>query len=282
VIWESKEYHQKLRIRHSMSHTIECKLARPAPGTRDLLRTQSILLRRGDRVSNRASSRSAFGDRIVIFDCKQARAAAGIPSHNYLGVSLVSSVHHGELDQLNTEFRQNGYGTVSSIQHYLGFAFDGGLGAFRAAGDFQFGLERAGGDRAPYVDQALLALHTGVTLLAGGRWSLFPMVGISGGDLGVRVNPDQPALLADQLQGRKDERVRRNLTMLFASLGADYRLPLTTTQGGLLVAPRIGYGWQVVQTRWLSDEPAAPNFRGGPRIDTSGPYVRLAVGWYVE
>jgi hypothetical protein len=208
------------------------------------------------------------------------------PFPNFIGISFVSSFHLNHLDAVNTEFVRNGFGPVSGIQPYLGFAFDGGIGRFRASWDIEFGLPRSGEAPSADVTGTFIALHAGVAVLRESGFALFPMVGIAGGDQRVEVGPERlavfPAVLGN-IGGTED--IRKNLGWFLLSLGSEYRWPLSTggfSRGGLLVGVRGGYAFQFSQSDWLRDDPALPSIAHASPLDASGPYVRLGLGWYEE
>jgi hypothetical protein len=108
------------------------------------------------------------------------------------------------------------------------------------------------------------------------------MLGLSIGDIGVDVRSDDPALAFEGLVAG-EQRIRKNLSLLLFSFGADFRHEFWPKHdGGLIAGLRAGYGYQFWSGDWLQDESAAPDLRGGPEIDTSGPFVRLAFGVYAH
>lgn len=208
------------------------------------------------------------------------------PFPNFIGISLVSSLHLNQLDGLNAEFARNGLGAVSNLQPYLGFAFDGGIGRFRAAWDLEGGLPRPGEPSSPSMSATFIALHAGLAIYRESGFALFPMLGIAGGDQRIEIELDRPAIFPGvQRSVGGTEDIRKNLGWFLLSLGSEYRWPLSAgnvSRGGLLLGARAGYAFQFVQTSWIRDAPAQPSLPDAPTVDTSGPYLRLGVGWYEE
>lgn len=208
------------------------------------------------------------------------------PLSNFIALSLVSGFHFNALDGLNAEFAKNGYGVVSSLQPYIGFAFDGGIGRFRAAWDLEAGLSRRGDAPTPDTSATFIALHAGFAVLRGGGFALFPMAGIAGGDQRVSIEPRRPALFPTEfVNATGSEDVRKNLYWFVLSLGSEYRWPLTEghfSRGGILFGVRGGYAFQFAQTNWTRDSALLPDLSDGPTVDASGPYLRLGIGWYEE
>ena len=96
--------------------------------------------------------------------------------------------------------------------------------------------------------------------------------------IGVADAPSLPIGGVDQLG--EDEHVRRNLGLLIGSFSVDFRL-VPVAEGALYLGLRGGYLWQIDQGAWVADD-SEVDLRGGPNVDTSGPYLRLAFGIVAE
>ena len=280
---EADQYETTLRIRHqNYSREIEYTVGYPARGTTDIIVSERDSATPGAPNDDRWPGRI---ERLVLY------AFSSVPRPDpyavdyrwgFLGVSFVSAFHFAPVDDLNAEFERNGFSTVGSLQPYLGFGFDASLGGFRPNLDVTFGLNRAGDDRSPDVDQVMIALGIGYAVYRTTGLELFPMLGITGGDIGVDIRSDDPAIAFSGLVVG-EQRVRNNVSLLLLSLGADVRHEFWPRhEGGLIAAVRAGYGYQFWSGGWVQEEPAWPDLRGGPEIDTSGPFVRLALGVYAH
>ena len=274
-----------LAVRHGLSAVLEFKVGVPAGRTADIIVT--------DRGQAAPGERKIFGwpqrvERLVLFDFERFPALPAVPrailgEHNFLAINFISTIQFTSVDELNAEFVRNGFSRVSGVQPYLGFGFDGSFGGFRPNLDCNLGLERAGlGARAPGVDQVLIALNFGYAVYRREGIELFPMLGITGGDIGVDVRADDPAVaFAGLVEG--EQRIRRNVSLLLVSLGADFRRELWPSQrGGLILGLRAGYGHQFWSGTWVQEDHTAPDLPGGPEVDTSGPFVRLGLGVFAH
>jgi hypothetical protein len=166
------------------------------------------------------------------------------------------------------------------LQWFAGLAFEGGLGRLRGRWDLLAGLHRAGEARSPDVNQFLIALHVGYALYQTEKIALFPLLGIAGGDVGVKLDPNDPALFADQIaDDPKVFRARKNFGALLFSAGAEYKpVVWPSLQAGLLLSAQAGYAWQFAESSWLRDDAALPDLVGGPAADANGLYVRVGAG----
>jgi len=272
-----------LTIRHqNYSREIEYTIGYPARNTKDIIHTQ-----RGSTPPGAPHTYARLGQttRLILFDFANvplpARSAADYEP-GFLALSFVGAFHFSPVDDLNAEFERNGFSAVSSLQPYLGLGFDARLRGFRPNLDFTGGIHRAGGDRSPNVDQVLIALGLGYAVYRRKGIELFPMLGVTGGDIGVDVRSDDPALAFSGLVGG-EQRIRKNVSLLVLSFGADFRHEFWPRQEtGLLAGVRAGYGYQFWSGDWVQEEPAGPDLHGGPAVDTSGPFLRLAFGVYVH
>ena len=204
----------------------------------------------------------------------------------WLGISAIASLHYNRLPLLERAFHDRGYSSADTVQPIIGYAFDLGGNHWRASSDLgcwgkrdYFRLR----DHAHFgIQQCFVAVYAGTDIVRQRGFSVFPLVGMGGGDLRVQYDPDDPPLLADQLASHPDvHEVRRNLWLAAAALGFEQTFHLTS-EAYLLLGTRIGYAWQLAQNRWVGDQPKGPTFDGGPTIDTTGPFIRFGLGLVVQ
>ena len=213
-----------LELRFDFPGELEYTIGLPAGGTTDIIV--------GERGSATPGAPQVYEwpqriSRVVLFDFLSfpplaARPTAILGEHNFLAVNFVSTLQFTSVDELNAEFARNGFSRVSGLQPYLGFGFDASFAGFRPTLDCNLGLERAGrGARAPGVDQVLIALNFGYAVYRREGIELFPMLGITGGDIGVDVRAENPALAVEGLVAA-EQRIRRNVSLLLLSFGAHF------------------------------------------------------------
>ncbi|MDZ7292153.1 MAG: hypothetical protein ONB44_20555 [candidate division KSB1 bacterium] len=119
----------------------------------------------------------------------------------------------------------------------------------------------------------------GYQLISHGGFALYPLVGIGGGGLVLKISerasPSFDEVLADP--GRGAQLFTGGL-MLHASLGADYFIQTRrdeSKQGGVMIGIRAGYNFTPIKGDWSLEEFA---IAGGPEIGITGPYVRVMLG----
>lgn len=204
----------------------------------------------------------------------------------WIGISLILSVHHNQQDSLNRVFRDNGYSSIGTNQPIFGFAFDAGFKRFRFSWDLGCPGKRTYvryEDGASYgVEQCFIGWYAGFDVFRYGGLSVFPMVGIALGDFQVNYDPGRPPMLRDQLSRYPDDtQVRRNLGAVVGLLGVEERIKLWRGRGEiamLVLGLRLGYAQQFTQDDWVHENSELPDVIGGPKVDTSGPMMRVGIG----
>ena len=218
------------------------------------------------------------------------RRLAPPPPHavGWLGISGTASLHANWLAQINEALRTHGYSEVGHLQPIIGFAFDGGYGRGRAAWDLgctgKRHYERASDGARFGVAQCYIGLDFGYDVVKWHGLSIFPMVGIAGGDLRIEVDPNDAPFLRGQL-GPDDagNEIRRNVGLFRGLIGIEESVGIWQAQRlSLLFGARAGYIQQFAQARWVHSDPKAADLNGGPTVDTSGPYLRLGFGFAFE
>lgn len=277
-----------LSVRASRRHGLTYRAALSLGASHDVREVLSFTTQAGENNSFGWPLSDRIRHHLLIFDVVELPPPEKPtrPRPNFLGISVVSSLHRSDLGELNAELGRNGFRSVSSVQPYLGFAFDGGIGRFRASWDLEVGLGRPGAEGSPFVYGFLIAVHVGFAVHRSGGFALFPMLGIAGGDQRVSVEPDRPAIFPAALGALPNaEDIRKNVGSLLISLGSEQRIPMTggrISHGGLLLGARAGYAFQFTQSAWLRQSSSGSDLPVAPDVDTSGPYLRLGIGWYEE
>ena len=130
------------------------------------------------------------------------------------------------------------------------------------------------------VQQCYIGLDFGYNVVQRDGLSIFPMLGIAGGDLRLKVDPNRAPFLGDQLTAADgDGEIRRNVEAARVLIGVEERLLIWEPERvWLLFGARGGYVQQLGQSNWLHDEPSLPDMRGGPTVNTSGPFLRFGLG----
>jgi hypothetical protein len=206
----------------------------------------------------------------------------------WLGVSGIASLHANWLARINEALRTNGYTEVGHLQPIFGFAFDGGYGRVRAAWDLgcpgKRHYERLSDGARFGVSQCYIGFDFGYDVVQWRGLSIFPMLGIGGGDLRIVVDPNAAPFLRGQL-GPDDAgtEIRRNVGLFRGLIGIEERVRIWDAQQlSLLFGARAGYIQQFVQAAWAHADPKGADLYGGPTVDTSGPFLRIGLGFAVD
>lgn len=202
----------------------------------------------------------------------------------WLAISGIGSLHFNSSSQLNAALRGSGYSAPGFAQSIFGGGFDGGIGRFRATWDLGCPGSRSYtriSDGASFrVRQCYIGLDLGYDVVQLGGLAIFPMLGIAGGDLRLKVDANQPPFLADQLSAAdRNGEIRRNVGAARLLIGIEQRVLIWESERmWLLFGVRAGYVQQIGQSNWLHEGRNVPKLQGGPAVDTSGPCLRLSIG----
>ncbi len=189
-----------------------------------------------------------------------------------------------DLSELNSDLRANGFKAFSKSDLTYG---GGGYGII---GDRLL----IGGEGHGFYQEKSTSTH--IQSLGGGfgffdvgyivvkRWGfhLYPMIGIGGGGLSMRLTEravlDFDDIMADP---KREALLSMGSFMLQGAAGLDYMLKLGSIpemgEGGMLFGIRAGYTYSVSKTDWDMGD---INISGGPDIGISGFYVRLVIGGF--
>jgi hypothetical protein len=132
------------------------------------------------------------------------------------------------------------------------------------------------------VEQANVSIDTGFDLIQYHGFSLFPMVGLAGGDLRLAVDPQLSPVIRNQISGISgSHELRQNTWSSRILLGIEQRVRIWNRPDDhalLFFGLRIGYQKQFAHSEWILDDPDFLHLHDGPSVDVSGPFVRLAIG----
>lgn len=118
----------------------------------------------------------------------------------------------------------------------------------------------------------------GYAVFARDALTVYPMLGIGGGSVTMRIT-DSEAPLFDEVIA--DPKRSAELTMggflLDVSVGLDYlfRVGAEQTDGGFMFGLRAGYTFSPSESNWKMN---GNEINGGPDFGITGPYVRVMVG----
>jgi hypothetical protein len=119
----------------------------------------------------------------------------------------------------------------------------------------------------------------GYQVIANGGFSFYPLLGIGGGIISMKIHEKTPASF-DEILANPGRNATLTMAgfLVHASLGGDYFFVVDQDAGerrGLIVGFRAGYNFAPLKSDWQLDE---FEIAGGPDIDVTGPYVRLLIG----
>lgn len=197
---------------------------------------------------------------------------------------LMPGVRQLDLGPLNSRMAQAGYSSIGQTFLSLGAGGHVMVGRLRLGGEGHF-LAGVGGDGVRGSTRANVSggygmFRVGYAVIATERFSLYPMLGVGGGGLGVTFRQQGSAefgqVLADP---RREATMSRGGLLLDAALGADYRIALERKQDGegfMLVGLRGSYTFSPAMGGWAS---SGGSISGGPDLGITGPSVHLLIGF---
>lgn len=192
-----------------------------------------------------------------------------------------------DIDALNTSLQSQGYPEFSDEFLSLGGGGHFIINRFIIGGEGHGFIERD--ERATLDDgnfeTSLTAgygfFDLGYRLFSTGGFTLYPMVGIGGGAMNLKITESAAPSFDDVLTNpqRGTDLIIGGL-LLQASLGADWTLNLRGhdvkgKRGGLLIGLRAGYIFAPIEGDWRFHE---TEISGGPDFGLTGPYIRLLIG----
>jgi hypothetical protein len=270
-----------LRVRNALPYALHYRAAVSASD--HVLRETHVLPVAADSESTEVWNDALPG--LALYDLRVARAAlppidrpAEPPWREEFGVGAAIGATWNALDELNADLERHGFGAQRSLQPLAGMDMEYRSGRVAASVDILLGFARGIDGVGPGLYQNWLALHGGACILCG-HLDVTPMLGIGWGRVSLEVDRDDPSLsIAGIDRLSEDTEVERSMGLLFGSLSMRYRLRVSG-RIAMYVGLRAGYAWQFDQSGWGPSYSGDDFLRGGPEVDTSGPYLRLAVGF---
>ena len=152
---------------------------------------------------------------------------------------------------------------------------------FGMSGQALLGGKQSNGGISTKISGGMGFLHFGYTVVNQDRIKLFPMLGIGGGSMELRISEDSGVSLGDIVSdpGREVSLSVGNVILDFA-LGMDY-LPYWEVEengqegGGIKTGIRIGYMLGFNNDKW---EYGGGEIGGAPNFGLSSFYVKLVIG----
>ncbi|MCP4632521.1 MAG: hypothetical protein GY855_06305 [candidate division Zixibacteria bacterium] len=122
-------------------------------------------------------------------------------------------------------------------------------------------------------------LNFGMTLISSGRFDIYPLVGIGGGGMRLKITERNSVSFGDVLDnpGRNSD-MTTGCFLLHAALGFDHLVKLADTEfgtGGLVFGCRAGYIYAPYTSEWRME---GKEVSGGPETGITGPYFRILIG----
>ena len=209
----------------------------------------------------------------------QRRAAPG-PRDGGHGFFAVG-VQRADIDRLNNALFASGLPAFSQTFLTLGgggfavrnrFLIGGeGHGLIQSSETTADGVFRTG------VTAGFGLFDLGYQVWRSGRFAVYPMVGIGGGGISLRIRERATVDFDDLLDDpRRGVTVTGAGMLLSASLGADLLIPVgPARRGGFLVGVQGGYTFFPLEAAWFAD---GSDVAGGPDVRLTGPWLRVTVG----
>ncbi|MFW6180862.1 MAG: hypothetical protein ACOC8N_03870 [Spirochaetota bacterium] len=191
-------------------------------------------------------------------------------------------MHWLQISELNDELRANGLATFSSLHYTYGGGGYGVIGSrFIVGGEGHgFSQEASTGTYVQRLSGGFGFFNLGYILLEQWGFRVFPLAGIGGGGLTLRISQIANHTWDDIMDPTSFEEVQVSTGGFLAHLGAglDYRLRLgehEEGEGGLLLGVRAGYTVPFSRADWSM---GSQNVIGGPNIGVEGLYLRFVIG----
>jgi hypothetical protein len=172
-----------------------------------------------------------------------------------------------------------------------GYLTLGGAG-YGMRGRMMFGLEGhglLGGDGTTADGSAQVSLGGGYGLfrigyraLSSGRLDVYPLVGIGGGEMSVKIRERSAPLFDDVLADpQRSSSLTTGMFLLDFGVGIDYRFVVESDEedfGGVALGIHAGYTLAPGDSSWKLDD--INNVAGGPTAQIEGFYVRASIGFW--
>ncbi len=185
------------------------------------------------------------------------------------------------LNDLNSKLESKGYSKLSENLISLGSGGYGRIGRFIIGGEGHAlaGKDVISGDYKTSIGIGYGFFDIGYLIYTNGGLNIYPMLGIGGGGLGLKIFENKTATFDDVLNNPKRSSELSISGFLFnVAVGIDYLLKLGEDErgkGGLVFGIRGGYVFALSKGDWKLDELGAT---GVPQIGITGPFIQLIFG----
>ena len=223
-----------------------------------------------------------------VFEASAQAPEAASPQAAGRGYFLVG-YHRLGLRGLNRDLRAAGLPAMDRHYLTLGGAGLGTRGRFLIGGE---GHALLGGKETSQGGAFQLStgggyglFRVGYLAIAGESFDLYPLLGIGGGGVGLKiVERDAPTFGEVLSDPERSSSLDTGMFLLDVSLSANYRIAVGEREngvGGFLLGVQAGYTFAPGQSSWKLD--GLNSVAGGPTFQIEGPYVRLSIGgWGIE
>jgi len=190
-----------------------------------------------------------------------------------------------DLDNLNAKLQSTGYPSFSDNLFSLGGGghsiinrfIIGGEGHGLMTSDKDFTL--ANRNYKNKLDAGYGFFNLGYQIIANGGFSLYPLIGIGGGHLKLKITERASPSFDDVLANpNRSAELSTGGLLLHASLGFDHLVGMRRDggrQGGFMLGLRAGYIFAPLKDDWRLN---ASEIAGGPELSVTGSFVRLMIG----
>jgi len=184
-----------------------------------------------------------------------------------------------DLDELNASLLQNGYPDFEETFLTLGGAGFATRNRLVIGGEGHALLQSeettSGGQYRAGVFGGFGMFNLGYQVVRVGGLSLYPLVGVGGGGLTLRIRQRAVVDFDDVLDSPgRESHLSTGSLLVGGALGMDWFFG-TGGRGGFAVGARAGYNYAPLSSDWLM---SGSDVAGGPAADLTGAYVRVSIG----
>lgn len=185
-----------------------------------------------------------------------------------------------DIEELNSRLEAKQYSKLSDKFMSFGGGGHAIMGRLIIGGEGHglIGKETTTGEYKVSLNAGCGFFDLGYMVYSSRGLSLYPLLGIGGGGMSLKIADRQTPTFDEVLENpKRGTELVSGCFLLNLSFGADYLFNLGEGQGegGLLLGIRAGYTFALVKGEWKIDEATVA---GGPEVGVEGPYLRLAVG----
>jgi len=219
-----------------------------------------------------------------------APAESQIPEDREIGRGFFQAGYFGlDLDELNGSLAGAGFPSLGHGFLSLGGAGYGNRGRFLIGGEGHglLGQDETTADGAYQISASggYGLFRVGYLAFSENGFDVFPVIGIGGGALGIKIAERSAPTFEDVLDspGRSSS-LSTGMFLMDASIEANYRIDVANEEdgrrGGFLVGLQVGYAFAPGETSWRLDE--INGVAAGPQFQIEGLHVRVSLGGWGE